>query len=779
VYAHDRDGHTLLIGSPTITVNNASATKPFGTLDTPVAGETKTGTFPVFGWALTPKPAVIPTDATTIWVVIDGERFGHPVYNQFRSDVATLFPGYLNSAGPVGYYYVNTRKLANGMHSIAWSVTDNQSRTDGLGSRVFWTQNAEAPASVTATAGTPQSAVISTPFGAQLRATVRNSANAPVTGALVRFTAPRTGASLTFPTGGTTLAVLTDANGVATAPAITANGTQGSYSVTATVFGLPPATFALSNTAPSGGGQIGVSSVSVGRNLQRTLTVTLSAPAGAGGVPVTITSADPARVTLGGAAQGSLQVPVAEGGTQVSVFVQGMGGGTGAVQVTAAAPGYTNGTGTVTVTNSGFVLAGPNDVGASFSTYTGLTTPMTVYSARLDATNKYVEKQPLRQGLTGVVNVNVSSTSAGTVIPSSVALGPGDPSAPFNFTAISGGTATITAAAPAGYTAVSGGANVVTASVLASGLLMPSALTIGRNLQVPAAIGLNGSVPTGGASLTLTSSDSSKLRFSLTPNTAGTPSLTIVVPENAHATPDFYIQAVGATGPVTMSAQAPGFGTGQTPITITPSGIVFTTPFGGVPNPILAAVGGSAATVTVYTARLDANGVWVQTQELAGGTSATVTVSSSTPTVGTLSPPQITIQGGTISGTTSFQPGSQGSTSLSVNVPATPTGFATPAAAYRSVAAMVTTARIVLTADGVPVGRNLQYEGAVILNQAAPAGGVAVTLRSNSAQLLLAPTPSAAGQSTLQVTVPAGGTSVPYYVQSLGASGTATYTASD
>jgi hypothetical protein len=66
---------------------------------------------------------------------------GHPVYNLYRSDIATLFPGYANTSGAVGYFVLDTTTLSNGMHSIAWSVTDDQGRTDGIGSRFFWVQN--------------------------------------------------------------------------------------------------------------------------------------------------------------------------------------------------------------------------------------------------------------------------------------------------------------------------------------------------------------------------------------------------------------------------------------------------------------------------------------------------------------------------------------------------------------------------------------------------------------------------------------------------------------
>ena len=140
-YAYDAEARATLLGSRRITCSNASATIPFGTIDTPGQGQTVSGTVVNFGWALTPPPASIPSDGSTIWVFVDGAPVGHPVYNQYRSDIATLFPGYANSGGAVGYYMLATSGLANGLHTIAWSVTDSQGRAAGIGSRYFWVQN--------------------------------------------------------------------------------------------------------------------------------------------------------------------------------------------------------------------------------------------------------------------------------------------------------------------------------------------------------------------------------------------------------------------------------------------------------------------------------------------------------------------------------------------------------------------------------------------------------------------------------------------------------------
>jgi acetyl esterase/lipase len=137
----DNSGQTTDIGATTFAVGNAGSAVPFGTIDTPTDGQTVSGTIVNFGWALTPQPNTIPTNGSTIWVFIDNVRVGHPVYNQYRLDIATIFPGLQNSNGAVGYYYLDTTTLSNGLHTIAWTVTDNAGNAQGIGSRYFNVQN--------------------------------------------------------------------------------------------------------------------------------------------------------------------------------------------------------------------------------------------------------------------------------------------------------------------------------------------------------------------------------------------------------------------------------------------------------------------------------------------------------------------------------------------------------------------------------------------------------------------------------------------------------------
>jgi hypothetical protein len=140
--AVNKTGGSNYLATRTVTVDNAQASKPFGTIDTPAQGATISGNAYVnFGWALTQSGYNIPVDGSTITVMVDGVAVGHPTYNQYRSDIANFFPGLANSNGAVGFFYLDTTKLANGVHTISWVVYDNQGRNDGIGSRYFTVEN--------------------------------------------------------------------------------------------------------------------------------------------------------------------------------------------------------------------------------------------------------------------------------------------------------------------------------------------------------------------------------------------------------------------------------------------------------------------------------------------------------------------------------------------------------------------------------------------------------------------------------------------------------------
>ena len=144
-YADDIEGNRMLLGRRTVSIDNAHATKPFGTIDAPAQGQTVSGTIVNSGWVLTPAGKMIPLDGGTIKVYVDGTLIG-PVaaYNLPRPDVKAYFPGLANSDGPGARLAIDTTQFTDGVHTIAWGVVDDGGASEGIGSRFFTIQNGSA-----------------------------------------------------------------------------------------------------------------------------------------------------------------------------------------------------------------------------------------------------------------------------------------------------------------------------------------------------------------------------------------------------------------------------------------------------------------------------------------------------------------------------------------------------------------------------------------------------------------------------------------------------------
>lgn len=180
------DQRTAEAGHPThVTLSNDTIARPFGAIDTPAQGAIVSGLLHNFGWVLTPDTNAIrdasdifmPTDGSTITVYIDGIPRGIVTYNQCRGslgpsvpagafcddDVANVFGNAIPLAGltprttnpsryrnldagraAIGSFTIDTTTLTNGLHTIAWGVSDSAGRNEGLGSRFFVVQNPAA-----------------------------------------------------------------------------------------------------------------------------------------------------------------------------------------------------------------------------------------------------------------------------------------------------------------------------------------------------------------------------------------------------------------------------------------------------------------------------------------------------------------------------------------------------------------------------------------------------------------------------------------------------------
>jgi hypothetical protein len=672
---------------------------------------------------------------------------------------ATVFTANTHIGGPY-----NVTATATGLTAVNFALTN----TTG------------PPASIVATSGTPQTVAPGSPFAAPFVVTVTDGSGNPVVGITVTFTAPaQSGASGTF-AGGLNTAT-TNSAGVATSQQFTANGNAGSYTVTAAVSGLATkASFSLTNGVASLGA-LGVTAASVGQNMQTTITVSLP-QASPSPVSVTLTSGDPTKLLFNDPTQqnpanavASLTVSIPATTTSVSVIIQSPGGSTGSVTVTAAAAGYTGGGASISVTPSGFVLAGPNGNGNSFTVNQGTITTLTVSAARLDSSFNFVETQPVRLGATINVSVTSSATNVGTIVLSPVVFTGGNDSAIAQFTAsstMSGGT-TVTAGVPSGFSSplVAGApANSVFVTVNPVGIVAGN-VTVANGLETSTSITLNGVAPPAGLPITITS-NSTNLKLSTTPTGAGQSSIVVTVPPGGSHSPTVYVYGGTNTGSATYTATS-SIGNSTGTVTFAPSAIVIAGPSqvpGG--NGFLTTTGAPPTTIFLFSVQVDGSGNIVSQQAVAGGAGVSVTVTSTAIApatgVGSISPSTVTIAGGASSATTSFIPASAGSANITTSIPA---GFSTPAASLRSVEATVVVAGIACT-TGVTIGHNLEVQGSCSLGQFPPAAGVDVKLTSSSG-LLLAVNPTDTGSTSITIHVPSTSSSFTYYLQAVGTAGTA------
>ena len=134
----DLEGNTATIGTKSLIISNNTATKPFGSIDTPGIGGDASG--PNFGWGLTPKvngAATCKIQSNGVQVSIDSGPLQPVVYGDARPDIAGAFTGFSNTSAAGGHFIFDWSTLTNGPHTIGWLITDDCNRADGVGSRFF------------------------------------------------------------------------------------------------------------------------------------------------------------------------------------------------------------------------------------------------------------------------------------------------------------------------------------------------------------------------------------------------------------------------------------------------------------------------------------------------------------------------------------------------------------------------------------------------------------------------------------------------------------------
>ncbi len=582
------------------------------------------------------------------------------------------------------------------------------------------------------------------------------------------------------PVGGQTIDILIDNLGIATAP-LTAFIPQGENSVGVPVTGVSsgatifrasaladsiPEVSANVNVGPAG---INLSGATVGRDLMVSRNGTLTAPAPAGNLLITISSDDPASLLLSNnsadAGSASIMVTVPAGSFTVPTFwVHGLVP-SGSAGITATAPGYLPGAATFNFAPSGFIIWSPGVI----NTVTGLSpTNLQLRPARLNpVTLVSTDFQNLRGGLSADVTILNSVPAVGDMTVNPVPFNGGDLFATSGFEPLAAGSTTLTLLTPPGFDTPADSQSI-TANVTNQGIVLTNE-TVGRDLQDLGGGSLTSPAPAGNLNVTITSGDPARVLLSNTAGAAGSPSIIVTVGAGTTSLPSFYVQSLDDNGTVDITATAPGYGPGTATVTLQPSGFIIWSP--GVINTV---TGVGTTNVQVRPARLNPLTMnYTDTQSVRGGLSVDVDVLSSLPSVGDMTVNPVTFQNGELFELTGFQPLSAGTTTISL---VTPPGFDTPAH-FQSIVATVSAQGITLTNQ--TVGDDLQQGMGGQLSSPAPAGNLEVTITSaDPSRLLVSNNANTAGAVSTMVTVNAGSTSLPtFYVQALDDAGTVDITA--
>ncbi|MCC7004043.1 MAG: hypothetical protein IT357_17955, partial [Gemmatimonadaceae bacterium] len=445
-----------------------------------------------------------------------------------------------------------------------------------------------------------------------------------------------------------------------------------------------------------------ISSISLGTRVgaglatQGSLSLQVAAPSG--GVTTTITSSDPTRLliapnaTTAGAA--SITVTIPQGSFSTSFWVMGLEDITGDPTVTAQTPGYTDATATISVDETGVQWFGSSTLTTLAGDGSG-----TVYIGAVSgvAGNRTISpEQIIRFG--GVTrSITMTSSDPNVVLPvfGGIAqqgvvatIAPGQSRVTVPVRPVGVGTATIAPSSPGLLSAeTSTVPQSVTVTVPFMGLSI-STFTLGSGLAQNPTLSVQTGIPAGGRTLTLTSSDPTRLLIAPNTTTLGSAQIGIPMNANSFSTPFVVMALEGATGTVSVSATIPGYRDTTFTFTVVQGAVTLT---------------GPSATRTVaqgdeaFQAQVgvpSGNSVIPQFVRFGAPASLTVTLASSAPSIGTLvvggvagSPSTVSIAIGESTSTfnaatrANFRPLSAGNTTITATVP----GFQQQGNAIRTV----------------------------------------------------------------------------------------------
>jgi hypothetical protein len=575
------------------------------------------------------------------------------------------------------------------------------------------TQPVGAPATVTPNSAVTQSGIVNQLVTAPPSVIVRDAAGQPVPGATVTFAVAGGGGSLAG------ASQTTNASGIATVGSWRLGQIAGANTVTATVTGITPASFSATGTATapltvtkdSGDAQTGSPSTALANPL--VVQVQDSFANVVSGATVAWS------VTAGGGSVAPTSATTDVNGRSRTTWTLGATG-TQTARATVGTLAPANFSATVNTGPPGISLAfvGIPDVGVGRT-----------------ATVRATSSVPAGAGGVAVTLTSDATALVQVQAPATVTIPQGGTTADFSVLGVAVGSTTLRANAT-GYTE-----GTLAITVQNRNISVPPALNVpyGQTASLP--IQLPAPAPAGGVSFTVVSSSPGNVSVASSPVTIAAGGQT------ANATLNGVLP-----GPATITVSNPSYVDGVTAATTTASLRIVQAPSTTI----------NASFGTTLTINFESNG----TPAAAPAPGITVSLSSANAACVAPTTP-ITIATGLVSTTAAIAYGGTATLPCTTKVLAQATNLLSDS--------------ITVTVNPIPgisvgtatVGSGLQTNTSFTLG-ASNHGGVAVTLTSDNASLLLAPNATTAGASQITIPVANGTQSVGFYVQ--GADGVVTTT---
>lgn len=291
-------------------------------------------------------------------------------------------------------------------------------------------------------------------------------------------------------------------------------------------------------------------------------------------VPVTLTSTDPSRLLLGRDAETApsasvIRTLVAGQRTPASFFIHALGN-IGSVPVRITAPGYADTVMDVALTDTAFGFESySSDIRAVLQAGAQ---PMRISVGPAKVPDGYSNAfQGIRPGVSEIpLTIRSSDTSVVEISAPSVVFTSNDRSAMTNYRPVAPGRAVVTLVPPAGFLTKSPDNLSITVEV--ARLSLPSSFSLGRDLQTTMRPSAESSFREGDV-LTITSSDPTKILVADSATAIGQGTATIATQPGLW--PVVYLNALAATGSVSVTVSAPGYAPAATTVNLVPSAAVF------------------------------------------------------------------------------------------------------------------------------------------------------------------------------------------------------------